>query len=477
MFVRPPSLLIPPTSPFQHDKLGRIESAERLSYLLEGVQPPFVLSIDGKYGNGKTTFVQMWKAHLKTKGFRTLYFNAWESDFASDPLIAFIGEMDAEIKQILGEASSLPNLSESWQKVKKAGAYLAKRAIPLGVKVSTAGILDLDKFTEQSIASAAEAIAKEQIEKYEGTKEKVCEFKTLLGKFIQSLAPQGQNKKTPLIFFVDELDRCRPPYAIELLERIKHFFWIEEIVFVLAMDKVQLASSIQAVYGKGIDVDGYLRRFVDLKYRLPAPATMDFLEQLFSQFHIDELMQAHGNELFVIKKELAKQTFLSLADALGLSLRTQEQCLARLAVILLTTKIASEPPQLILGLLALQAKDPALYNGFVNGERTVEEVLSAISRTPRGKQFLYEKEGVFFEIYLLRSRMNSDPSVGKLLDTYKVDQAVSDRSSARMVRADVIVQRVFSEEPMYDMVKEVGKMIAFASDFNLASLPGKITTP
>jgi predicted KAP-like P-loop ATPase len=32
----------------------------------------------------------------------------------------------------------------------------------------------------------------------------------------------------PLIIFIDELDRCRPLYAIECLERIKHIFGIKQ---------------------------------------------------------------------------------------------------------------------------------------------------------------------------------------------------------------------------------------------------------
>ncbi len=232
------------SDPFADDRLDRRESAVRLTYLLEKADTPFVLAIDANYGNGKTTFIQMWRAHLKANGFHSLYFNAWEADFTSDPLIAFIGEMGTEITSILGEKSRSPKLRKAWEKVKKSGAYLAKRAIPVGVKIGTAGVLDLDNFTEQSLANLTAEVAKEQIEKYEAIKRRIKEFKEQLGELIKGLNSSDQKPPRPLVFFIDEMDRCRPTYAIELLERIKHFFDVEGIVFVLAMDKTQLGHSI-----------------------------------------------------------------------------------------------------------------------------------------------------------------------------------------------------------------------------------------
>lgn len=67
------------------------------------------------------------------------------------------------------------------------------------------------------------------------------------------------------MFFIDELDRCRPTFAIELLERIKHLFDIQNIVFVLSIDKEQLEASTAAAYGSAINAPEYLRRFIDLE--------------------------------------------------------------------------------------------------------------------------------------------------------------------------------------------------------------------
>jgi hypothetical protein len=72
------------------------------------------------------------------------------------------------------------------------------------------------------------------------------------------------------VILIDELDRCRPTYAIEMLEAIKHWFCVPNVVFVLAMDREQLSHSIRAVYGQGFDVDGYFLRFFHLLEQMPS---------------------------------------------------------------------------------------------------------------------------------------------------------------------------------------------------------------
>ncbi|WVV48879.1 P-loop NTPase fold protein [Pseudomonas sp. NA13] len=74
--------------------------------------------------------------------------------------------------------------------------------------------------------------------------------------------------RTPAFIFIDELDRCRPTYAIELLERVKHFFELEDCRFIVASDSTQLAHSVRAVYGEKFYSERYLSRFFDAEFRL-----------------------------------------------------------------------------------------------------------------------------------------------------------------------------------------------------------------
>lgn len=252
---------------------------------------PF-LPLNAKWGDGKTTFVQMWKHHLAAKGLRSLYFNAWESDYSSDPIISFIGEMRGQLE--LGDKAHSSQLAEKWTKLKEAGAYLAKRAVPIAVKLGTAGVLDLDTITEQALGGLGADLVKEKIESYQADKNTVTNFKQRLGEFIAELRGQAGEEKRPVVFFVDELDRCRPTYTVELLERIKHFFDVEGLVFVLSLDKEQLGHSIRAVYGAGLDVDGYLRRFIDLEYRFPQRSGVNFVHFLVEHYQLAETLKKIG---------------------------------------------------------------------------------------------------------------------------------------------------------------------------------------
>ena len=267
------------------------------------------------------------------------------------------------------------------------------------------------------------------------------------------------------------MDRCRPTYAIELLERIKHFFDIEGIAFVLAIDKTQLGHSIRSVYGAGMDINGYLRRFIDLEYRFPPLKTEKFMALLASQFKIGEILQKTQQSDTVRSLPTGINTFQGLAESFRLSLRAQEQCFARLAVILMTAERGTVHLPLVTGLLCLQAADSTLYNRFVGQEQTVEDVLSFVSKTPRGREFLEESEGILFEVFLLKSRRDHDPSAGKLLDTYKVATSASDPNTPKVMRAHSVLQRVLSEEMNYDMVKKAAEAIDFSSRFSPPAPP------
>src|SRR5690606_38307585 len=82
-------------------------------------------------------------------------------------------------------------------------------------------------------------ILENDIKNYKNKKDAIKEFKSVLESFIEQNA-QDSEKNANIIFFVDELDRCRPNYAVKLLEIIKHLFTVPNIIFVLSIDKEQL---------------------------------------------------------------------------------------------------------------------------------------------------------------------------------------------------------------------------------------------
>ena len=147
----------------------------------------------------------------------------------------------------------------------------------------TNGRIKADKIVEFTNNLGA-CLAKEQIEKYEKSKQILKEFKENLSKLAECYSSTNETK--PLIIFIDELDRCRPNFAIEVLEKAKHLFNVDNIIFILAADKSQLAHSIRAVYGQGLDVNGYLRRFIDFDYLLPSPVGSVYIKYLVTKWDL-----------------------------------------------------------------------------------------------------------------------------------------------------------------------------------------------
>lgn len=115
----------------------------------------------------------------------------------------------------------------------------------------------------------------------------IKDFKKSLEQFIDK---ECENK--PLVFIVDELDRCRPNYAVSILEQIKHFFSVKNIVFVLSIDKEQLGHAVKGVYGSDcIESDEYLRRFIDIEYSIPDPEPGKYLEFLYQYYKFHEFFK------------------------------------------------------------------------------------------------------------------------------------------------------------------------------------------
>lgn len=319
MIVKNKLIKIEEDNIFENDTLGREESIVDLSKLLLSTTEPFVFAINGSWGTGKTTFVKLWKEYLKKEhNAHSLYFSAWEDDFSNEPLIAILGSLNGYIEENFQDNTEV---IDKFNEAKKFGGKVLKRGLPAFVKGVTGGVLDLDKGLESAIGAISEETVKELIENYSKEKEITEQFKRLINELLELL-----DSEQPFIIFIDELDRCRPLYAIELLERIKHIFGIEKLIFVLSIDKKQLSESIKSQYGN-IDTDNYLRRFVDLEYQLGNSKIDVFCDVLYGKFELEKILKEKGIQshhfLSVIKR---------LVSSFNLSLRQVEQIFSKLNI-------------------------------------------------------------------------------------------------------------------------------------------------
>ena len=241
------------------DALDRLKVAESLTNLVRDQANPFVISLNGHWGTGKTFFLKRWQKELERDGFQAIYFNAWEDDFCDDPLVAIIGQLSDHLSKNKG-------LDERGQQIRKVIEQnlrsLSKKHA--GVTLPEFGDKILKEYAEQRTS------------------------KDGLKKGLKRLSDKVWKKsKHSLIFIIDELDRCRPTFAVELLERVKHVFDVPGMVFVFGINRDELCSSVQSIYGD-IDSDVYLRRFFDMEFLLPEANSETFCKHLIERYRLEE---------------------------------------------------------------------------------------------------------------------------------------------------------------------------------------------
>lgn len=327
--IKHKDLEIPKDNPFANCKLDRATEGEFLTNVITKVSGNYTLAINDRWGRGKTTFVRMWEASLKQEGYQTIYLNAWENDIVSEPLVCILGEILPLITDNRSKAKLLEHSAPLFKNWKKLVPEFVKALAMLPSPV----IGDLSKEITDSLINAPEDSLKKEIEGYKKQQAEIQKFKHELAECIQKKC-----EKKPLIFIVDELDRCRPDYAVDLLEKVKHFFSVEGIVFVLSIDKNQLISSIKGRYGsESIDGNAYLKRFIDFEYTPKDPNMEDFCTYLYHYMGMDEFLGSEEKATETGRDD--EKRFLSVATQLytqkGLSLRDVERMFSHIRLALL----------------------------------------------------------------------------------------------------------------------------------------------
>ncbi|PRA24998.1 KAP family P-loop NTPase fold protein [Pseudomonas poae] len=250
------------------DIFGRKALGEAISTLLESTDENLTIGIDGQWGEGKSTFALMLSAHLNNyKEIPTVYFDSFKNDFQKDAFLAIASEL-----QEIFESNTLAPRAEFRTSIIKASKAMARGAIRIAVKTATAGILDdtvLDNLgTSDSagdeISDGIDKILASKLDEAKTDKLSLENFKTVLEKNIETL---GQGK--PVVFILDELDRCRPDFCLELIEQIKHLFNVKNLKFLIITNRSQLHASINKRYGQNINPHLYLQKFMDLWIELP----------------------------------------------------------------------------------------------------------------------------------------------------------------------------------------------------------------
>ncbi|QEY15251.1 hypothetical protein D0C16_04225 [Cellvibrio sp. KY-GH-1] len=247
----------------------------------------FVLNINSGWGQGKTWFLTRLADQLR-QNHAVVYFDAWRNDFTKDALLSFVSIICDELSR---KFSTRKRVKSKVEKVKTVFSVVTKSAIPIATAVLAKQLLgqqvddlDLSDAQKEAFTDAADQLAnvvsQSAVDAFVTQKNALEEFSSAISSLVDEIG-KSQDLYLPICIMVDELDRCRPTYAIELLESVKHLFAIRGIFFIVATDTKQLSHSIKAVYGEGFDSISYLKRFFYAEFNLSRPDGMKLAESLF----------------------------------------------------------------------------------------------------------------------------------------------------------------------------------------------------
>ena len=416
----------------ENDLFGYCGFADRLTNLVGNIEEPLVLALDGPWGSGKSIFVKQWAGLLRERGAFVIQFDAFGNDYNEDAFLAISAEIYAAAKKALvgNESKKRRYLN----KAKKAGVVLAPIALRVAARASTAGLLSLEdveaggealqaavKALGNETAKTVEKVISERLRKASEEREALEAFREALSELARTMAEQraGDGEAFPLVFIIDELDRCRPPFALSVIERIKHLFSVPHVCFVLVTHLPQLEQAAQGLYGTTLDAHTYLEKFYHLRVVLPENREQPdrkrsaYIQHLWDALRIRFPAQDHGN---IVYEEL-----LALATSHDLSLRTLERIMTHIALVCAAVGSRSLiVPPIVAGLCVMRQTHPELYEKARRMALTWEEAREFLQ--PAGREGVEDDWTVGWWKYAIGEEVADEQGIefGRLLAQHHV---------------------------------------------------------
>lgn len=281
-----------------------------------------------------------------------------QHDYTGDAFVALTAILHEQLSSQISLPDKVGATIESFTKVASRAIVAATPLLAKGLLKKAVGVEyeELSGSIHMEDASdAAAAVVEELIKNNESVLRAVSDFKSVLSNMAESASINcsmtHDTPRSPLYIFIDELDRCRPTFAIELLERIKHFFDVENCKFIIATDKQQLSHSIKAVYGVGFDSERYLRRFFDAEYSLEStslerwvqvnvdfgniPIVYSLIGEAASENYFDEVSMPDSRAVLSNGYDLQPQqlVLLAMAKTFKLSVRDLNKSVRQIVAI------------------------------------------------------------------------------------------------------------------------------------------------
>jgi len=404
------------------DVLDRAKIAETLTGLLTEStarhasrrSSGLTVALDAGWGAGKSFFVSHWAKELRDAGYPVVTFDAWENDVGDEASVALMARIRGELQTWCKRLPAETALQEKAREfISRAVGDIRKALIPAARVAATSALkkatgiatdelleaissatnksMDLKDGASSAVEAGLDEYFSKAMEAHEARTKSIQEFKSSISGSLQ-LIHQGAGARLPMFVFVDEVDRCRPSYALRLLEEIKHIFGAQDTCFVVSTNLSQLKEAVGAVYGANFDGHGYLTRFFDEFFTLPDPDNRSYARLLWedspvlAQRAVVTGLPKSGNT------DTPESAIALVFEALNVDLRSQRQVFA------IANSVAAAIPHdknifvlWLFFLSALRHKNPTLF-GRLRSHPDDHNVFNAICEQAFARSVLIEHD-------------------------------------------------------------------------------------
>lgn len=413
-------LLVPPIEILEGDGFSRNFDifnrkpfGEALLNLIQNTEDELVLALDAPWGEGKSTFIKMWQGLLSENNVSYVYFDAFENDYQADPFLAISSQIYSLIDNEDEESHR-----EFKEKATSALKVVGRAGLRIGIKALTAGVLDETvlentgniKDASKEASDLVDGYISNQLTKADEDKECLASFKEYLTLLGENLGGEGR-----VVFIIDELDRCKPKFALSLIESIKHLFSVPNITFLLVMNRTQLEEAVRCEYGSGVDASRYLQKFVSIWTSLPKsndrytsiPKT--YLQNCLSRMEYQLQTRTHQSTI---------EFFEELVTYYDLSLREIERSLTNFAIVHNATDgdLNSDYSWISVFVAVTKATRPDTYRKLAGDSISYEELLDETSLTGLKAEWWGDKPEGHPIKWLLKYFLSEDEEVKALLE-------------------------------------------------------------
>lgn len=277
-----------PVTTIKDDAFSIATYVEGLSSFIKNCNTPMTISIQGDWGSGKTSMMNMLKENLGTR-IIPIWFNTWQfSQFNLNNSLIF-AMLDVLMNSLDDGTSSIG------KKAKKLCFGLAKCAFSAGISFISANQIN----GQEAVSSIVDK--NENINYAQQILELKQNFQDLINEKLK------KSNADRVVIFVDDLDRLQPGKTIELLEVLKLFLDCKNCVFILAVDYEIVTLGVKEKYGDSVTEEkgrSFFDKIIQLPFKMPV-----------SNYDIKEYVQKTLNGMGMNADDALAEHFVKLVGA------------------------------------------------------------------------------------------------------------------------------------------------------------------